>query len=176
MPVLASTRADLNLAYRNPASPDVLNTTSHPWELSRTSLSSPPTDGTPMTISSKSRASCFSNSPPTPHTPPKSPTRARSHNDLLSLAREREEREAGNQVTINGFNSRSSLPATGTNGDVTNRSADNLDSRPVPKRQDQLSIFLPKIPGGPATRSMRRCTLTHGWSIRQSAIALGTSG
>lgn len=144
MHVSASTRADSNSVYRNPASPDVLNSTSHPWELSRTSLNSPPPDGTPITISSKSRTSYFANSPLTPHTPPKSPTRARSHNDLLSLAREREEREAGNQVAINDFNSRSSLPATGTNGDVTNRSTDNLDSHPVPKRQDQLSALLPR--------------------------------
>ena len=93
-----------------------------------------------MTVSSKSRTSYFTNSPPTPHTPPKSPTRARSHNDLLSLAREREEKEVGNQVTINNFNSRSSLPATGTNGVAADRSTDNLDPQPVPKRQDQLSI------------------------------------
>ena len=144
IPVSASTRADSNSAYRNPASPDVLNATNHPWELSRTLLNSPPPDGTSMSTSSKSRASYFPNSPSTPRTPPKSPTRARSHNDLLSLAREREEREAGNQVAINDFNSRSSLPVTGTNGDGTSCSTDNLDSHPVPKRQDQLSVCLPR--------------------------------
>ena len=110
---------------------------------------------------SKSRASYFTSSPSTSQTPPKSPTRARSHNDLLSLAREREERETGNQVTINDFNSRSSLPATGTNGGVTNRSTDNLDSQPVPKRQDQLSALLPKVPGGLATGSIRRDMATQ---------------
>ena len=114
-----------------------------------------------MTISSKSRTSYFTNSPTMPHTPPKSPTRARSHNDLLSLAREREERETGNQVAINDFNSRSSLPATGTNGSVTNRSADNLDPQPVPKRQDQLSTFLPKVLSGLATGSTCRDMVTQ---------------
>ena len=112
-----------------------------------------------MTISSKSRTSYFSNSPPTPHTPPKSPARARSHNDLLSLAREREEREADNQVAVNDLNSRSSLPATGTNGDVTSRNTDNLD--PHPKRQDQLSFFLSKLLGGLVTRSMSCGILTQ---------------
>lgn len=113
-----------------------------------------------MSISSRSRASYFTNSPTTPHTPPKSPTRARSHNDLLSLAREREEREAGNQVAIDDFNGRSSLPATGTNGGVTNRSVDHLDSQPVPRRQDQLSGFLPIVPGGPAMGSSRHDMVT----------------
>ena len=145
----ASSRADSNSVYRNPASPDVLNTTNHPWDLSKPLLNSPLTDGTPMTNSSKSRTSYFSNASPTSHTPPKSPTRARSHNDLLSLAREREEREAGNQVAINDFNSRSSLPATGTNGDGTNRSTGNLGSQPVPKRQDQLSAFLQRLRAAP---------------------------
>lgn len=133
----SSSRADSNSVYRNPASPDVLNTANHPWDLSRPLLNSPPADGTSMTVSSKSRTSYFTNSPPTPRTPPKSPTRARSHNDLLSLAREREEKEVGHQVTINNFNSRSSLPATGTNGVAANQNTDNLDSQPVPKRQDQ---------------------------------------
>jgi len=159
--MIASTRVDSNSVYRNPASPDVLNTPNHPWDLSRPLLNSPPTDGTPMTTSSRSRASYFANSPSASHTPPKSPTRARSHNDLLSLAREREERETGNQVTINDFSSRSSLPATGTNGGVTNRSADNLDSQPAPKRQDQLSALLPKVSGGFATGSIHRDTVTQ---------------
>ena len=161
MSTTASTRVDSNSVYRNPASPDVLNAAHHSWDLSRPSLSSPPTDGAPITNSSKSRTSYFTSSPPAPHTPPKSPTRARSHNDLLSLAREREEREAGNQVAINDFNSRSSLPATGTNGDVTNHSSDNLDSQPAPKRQDQLSTFPPKTPGGPATGSTYRYPVTQ---------------
>ena len=146
----ASARVDPNSGYRNPASPDVLSNQNHPWDLSRPLVNSPPTDGTSVTLSSKSRAPYFTNSPPIPRTPPKSPTRARSHNDLLSLARERE-REAGNQVAINDFNSRSSLPATGTNESVTNHSSDNLDSQPVPKRQDQLSAFFPKIPSTLAT-------------------------
>jgi len=171
--ITASTRADSNSVYRNPASPDVLNSPSNPWDLSRPLLSSTPTDGTPMTISSQSRASHLTNSAPTPHTPPKSPTRARSHNDLLSLAREREEREAGNQVAINDFDSRSSLPATGTNGGLTNRSSDNLDSQPVPKRQDQLSTFLPMVPGGLATGSICHYTVTQVYIIRQAALALG---
>lgn len=118
-----------------------------------------------MTSSSECHTSYFTGSPQTPHTPPKSPARARSHNDLLSLAREREEREAGNQVAINDFNSRSSLPATGTNGDVTNRSSDNLGSQPVLKRQDQLSVFPPKIPGGFATGSIRHYTVTQSFII-----------
>jgi hypothetical protein len=142
----ASTRADSNSVYRNPSSPDVLNATNHPWDLSGPLLSSPPTDGTPMSISSKSHTSYFPNSPSTPRTPPKSPTRARSHNDLLSLTRERGEREAGNKVALNDFNSRSSLPATATNGDATNPSTDNLGSQPIPKRQDQLSAPLSKFP------------------------------
>jgi len=98
-----------------------------------------------MTIPSKYRTPYFPNSP-TPYAPSKSPTRARSHNDLLSLARERDERESGNQVAINDFNSQPSLPATSTNGGATNHSSDNLDSQPVPKRQDQLSTF---VSGGP---------------------------
>jgi len=160
--VTASTRIDSNSIYRNPASPDVLNAPNHPWDLSRPLLNSPPTDGTPMTTSSKSRASYFTNSPTTPHTPPKSPTRARSHNDLLFLAREREERGANNQVAINDFNSRSSLPATSTNGGI---STDNLDSQPVPKRQDQLSVFYPKIPCDLALGSICRYTATQGCII-----------
>jgi len=143
MSITASTRIDSNSTYRNPASPDVLNAPNHPWDLSRPLINSPPTDGAPMTISSKSRASYFTNSPTIPHTPPKSPTRARSHNDLLSLAREREERGVANQVAINDLNSRSSLPATGTNGGI---STDNLDSQPVPKRQDQLSVSFQRFP------------------------------
>ena len=146
----ASTRVDSNSVYRNPASPDVLNTSNHPWDLSRPLLNPPPTDGTQVTTPSKYHTPYFAGSPPTSHTPSKSPTRARSHNDLLSLARERDERETGNQVAINDFNSQPSLPATGTNGGVTNRSSDNLDSQPVPRRQDQLSVFLPKISGGTA--------------------------
>ena len=141
MPNPASTRTDSNSVYRNPASPDVLNAGSHPWDLSRPLLNSPPADGPPLSISTKSRTSYFSNPPSTPRTPPKSPTRTRSHNDLLFLAREREERETGNQVSINDFNSRSSLPATSTNVDITNRSVDNLEAQPAPKRQDQLSFF-----------------------------------
>ncbi|KAF9652036.1 ras GEF [Thelephora ganbajun] len=133
----SSVRVDSNSVYRNPASPDVLNTPNHPWDLSRPLLNSLPTDGIPMSTSSKSRASYFTNSPPIPHTPPRSPTRARSHNDLLSLVREREERGAGNQAFINDYNSRSSLPVTGINGDLTNRGADNLGSQSAPKRQDQ---------------------------------------
>ena len=164
MSITASTRVDPNSVYRNPASPDVLNTPNHPWDLSRPLLNSPPADGTPVSASSKSRTSYFTHSPPTPHTPPKSPSRARSHNDLLSLAREREEREAGHQVAINDFNSRSSLPATGTNGGATNRSSDIMDRQPVLKRQDQLSAFPPDIPGSLATgRSV--VTVTQGCII-----------
>ena len=159
--ITASTRVDSNSVYRNPASPDVLNTPNNPWDPSKPSLNSPPTDGVSMAASSKSRASYFTSSPPTSRTPPKSPTRARSHNDLLSLAREREEREAGNQVAINDFSSRSSLPATGTNGSTANHSTDNLDSQPVPKRQDQLSTFLLKILGALATGSIRHEIVTQ---------------
>jgi len=161
---LASTRVDSNSVYRNPASPDVLNTSNHPWDLSRPLLNPPPIDGTQMTIPSKYRTPYLPNSP-TPYAPSKSPTRARSHNDLLSLARERDERESGNQVAINDFNSQPSLPAAGTNGGVTNHSSDNLDSQPVPKRQDQLSIFLSKISGGPAAGSIYRCVTTQAYHL-----------
>ena len=123
-------------------------------------LNSPPTDGTAITNSFKSRASYF-NPPPTSHAPAKSPTRARSHNDLLSLARKREEREAENQMAINDFNSRSSLPTTSTNGGAANRGADNLESQPAPKRQDQLSAFLPQVPDGLVSGSTPRDMTTQ---------------
>lgn len=113
-----------------------------------------------MTSSFKSHASYF-NPPSTSRTPSKSPTRARSHNDLLSLARKGEEREAGNQVAVNDFNSRSSLPATNTNGGVTTRDADNLESQPSSKRQDQLSAPLPQVPGGLASGSTPRDMTTQ---------------
>jgi len=114
-----------------------------------------------MTIPSKYRTPYFPNSP-TPYAPSKSPTRARSHNDLLSLARERDERESGNQVAINDFNSQPSLPATGTNGGVTNHSSDNLDSQPVPKRQDQL---VPSFPRSLAARCGIDLSLRHDLSV-----------
>jgi hypothetical protein len=136
-----ATRQDQNLSYRNPASPNLVQSPV-PWENTNTGSQSSPELPTlqpsPQPLKSRLSQPPFPNPPSPPaRSPslPSSPTRARSTNDLVSEHEKSQTQDLDGAVSnsakgLGDVVKRASLPSKGPND-----SLEELDRKD--KRQDQ---------------------------------------